>query len=146
MHQLSDVDLLHYFCGPTTRIHAEKSVTRRKHEGQDPNDQAEEGVALTLRFASGVIGTFILSDTVASPYNSESATGDDPTLPQTWFNQDEKQEVDVYRFFGTEGTLSVPDMSLVSHFRVQRFMDLCDRFPNSDSGALAARRRAGSRC
>lgn len=107
-----DVDLLHYFCGPTTRIHAEKSITRRKHNGQDPRDQAEEGVALTLRFASGAVGTFILSDTVASPYNSESATGDDPTLPQTWFNEKERQEVDIYRFFGTEGTLSVPDMSL----------------------------------
>lgn len=47
-------------------------------------------------------------------YNHESATGDDPSLPQTWFDEREKQEVDVYRFFRTEGTLSVPDMSLWS--------------------------------
>lgn len=66
MRWVSDIDLLHYFCGPTVRIHAEKSITRRTHDGHDPNDQAEEGVALTLRFASGIVGTFVLSDTVAS--------------------------------------------------------------------------------
>jgi hypothetical protein len=107
-----DIDLLHYFLGPTIRVRAEKSITRRKHEGQDSRDQAEEGVALTLKFASGVVGTFLMSDTVASPHNFEAATGDDPGLPQTWFNERERQEVDVYRFFGTEATLSVPDMTL----------------------------------
>ena len=106
-----DIDLLHYFFGPTIRVHAEKSITRRKHEGQDPDDLAEEGLALTLKFASGVVGTFTISDCVASPHNFESGAGDDPGLPQTWFNEADKQEVDVYRIFGTEATLSVPDMT-----------------------------------
>jgi predicted dehydrogenase len=79
-----DVDLLHYyFLGPTVRVHAEKSVSRRYHAGQDANDQVEEGAALILKFASGAPGTFLLSDSVASPHNSESATGDDTGLPQT---------------------------------------------------------------
>lgn len=146
VHQYSDIDLLHYFCGPTTRINAEKSITRRKHQGQDPNDQAEEGVALTLRFASGVVGTFLLSDTVASPYNSESATGDDPTLPQTWFNESERQEVDIYRFFGTEGTLSVPDMNLVSSIGLQHSAVNVLIIFNNRSGPLVARKRAGKQC
>jgi predicted dehydrogenase len=62
-----DIDLLHYVLGPTVRVHAEKSVSRRKHAGQDENDQAEEGAALILKFASGALGTFLLSDSVASP-------------------------------------------------------------------------------
>ena len=81
-----DIDLLHYFLGPTVRVHAEKSVSRRKHAGHDPNDQAEEGAALILKFASGAVETFLLSDTVASPHNSESATGVDPGLSQTVSN------------------------------------------------------------
>ncbi|KAK3710792.1 hypothetical protein LTR37_010016 [Vermiconidia calcicola] len=105
-----DIDLLHFFFGSTVRVHAEKSITRRTHEGQDPNDQAEEGLALVLRFASGVVGTFVISDCVASPHNFESAAGDDPGLPQTWYEED-KQEVNVYRIFGTDATLSVPDMT-----------------------------------
>ncbi|KAK3703716.1 hypothetical protein LTR37_014294 [Vermiconidia calcicola] len=105
-----DIDLLHYFFGPTVRVHAEQSITRRKHEGQDPDDQAEEGLALVLKFASGVVGTFVISDCVASPHNFESAAGDDPGLPQTWYEEG-KQEVDVYRIFGTDATLSVPDMT-----------------------------------
>jgi predicted dehydrogenase len=52
-----DIDLLHYVLGPTVRVHAEKSVSRRKHAGQDENDQAEEGAALILKFASGALGT-----------------------------------------------------------------------------------------
>lgn len=109
-----DIDLLHYFLGPTVRVHAEKTLTRRTHEGRNEGDQAEEGAALTLRFASGVVGTFVMSDTVASPHNFESAAGDDPGLPQTWFDKNARQEVDVYRIFGTAATLSIPDMTLWS--------------------------------
>jgi predicted dehydrogenase len=109
-----DIDLLHYFLAPTIRVHAEKSITRRKHDGQEAGDQAEEGVALTLKFASGVVGTFLMSETAASPHNFGAANGDDPGLPQTWFDEKAKQEVDVYRFFGTEVMLSVPDMTLWS--------------------------------
>ena len=85
-----DIDLLHYFFRPTVRVHAEQTMTRRKHEGQDPNDQAEEGLVMTLRFASGVVGTFTTSDCVASPHNFQSGAGDDPGLPQTLFNEAEK--------------------------------------------------------
>jgi predicted dehydrogenase len=74
-------------------------------------DRAEEGLALTLRFASGVVGTFTEADTVASPMNFENSTGDDPGCAQTWLNEDERREVDCYRIFGTEASLSLPDMT-----------------------------------
>lgn len=108
-----DVDLLHHFFGPIVKVHAEKAITRRRHDDKQPGqpDQAEEGLALTLRFASGIVGTFTVSDTVASPMNFENSTGDDPGCPQTWFDEPTKQEVDCYRIFGTEASLSFPDMT-----------------------------------
>lgn len=100
---IHDVDLMHYLFGPVTRIHAEKTLSRRPQDA----DSAEEGAAITMRFASGVVGTFILSDNVASPHSFEGGTGENPVLPKTG--------ADVYRIFGTKGTLSVPDMVLSTY-------------------------------
>ena len=60
-----------------------------------------------MRFASGVVGTFVLSDNVASPHSFEGGTGENPALARTG--------ADVYRIFGTKGTLSVPDMVLSTY-------------------------------
>lgn len=99
---IHEIDLMHYLFGPIIRVHAEKTLSQR---GQD--HEAEEGAALTLRFKSGVVGTFIMTDHAPSPYNFESGTGENPLIPKTW--------MDFYRVFGTEGTLSVPDMNLWSY-------------------------------
>lgn len=69
-------------------------MSQRGHE-------AEEGAAILLRFASGVVGTFILSDATPSPHFFESATGENPIIP--------KAGKDIYRIFGSNGTLSVGD-------------------------------------
>jgi predicted dehydrogenase len=97
---IHEVDLLQHLLGPVTRIHAEKAISTRSK----PNDAeaAEEGAAITLRFASGVVGTFIISDNVPSPHSFEQGTGENPLLPFSG--------ADVYRIFGTNGTLSFPDM------------------------------------
>lgn len=100
---IHEIDLMHYLFGPVTRIHAEKTLSRRPQEA----DAAEEGAAITLRFASGVVGAFILSDNVASPHSFEGGTGENPLLAKTGS--------DVYRIFGTKGTLSVPDMVLSTY-------------------------------
>lgn len=94
---IHDVDLLQYLFGPITRVHAEKTLSQRGHD-------AEEGAAILLRFASGVVGTFICLDAAPSPYNFEAATGENPLFP--------KAGKDVYRIFGSEGTLSVGDMEM----------------------------------
>jgi predicted dehydrogenase len=93
---IHEVDLLHHFFGPIVRVHAEKTPSKRGYE-------AEEGAALTFRFKSGVVGTFLISDNVPSPYNFESGTGENPLIPKV-------DNVDFYRIFGTNATLSVPDM------------------------------------
>jgi predicted dehydrogenase len=94
---IHEIDILQFLFGPVTRVHAEQTISQR-------NFPAEEGAAIILRFKSGVLGTFILSDALPSPYNFESGTGENPLIPHTG--------QDVYRIFGTEGVLSVPDMKL----------------------------------
>lgn len=100
INMIHEVDLLHYLFGPITRVHAEKTVSQRGFD-------AEEGAALTLRFKSGVVGSFLISDNVASPHNFEAGTGENPLIPRSG--------QDFYRVFGTDATLSVPDMSIWSH-------------------------------
>jgi predicted dehydrogenase len=97
---IHEIDLLQYLFGPVTRIHAEQAASKRS----DPDDTeaAEEGAAICMRFASGVVGTFVISDNVPSPHSFEQGTGENPLLPSSG--------ADVYRIFGTNGTLSFPDM------------------------------------
>ncbi|KAI0593870.1 hypothetical protein F4775DRAFT_468147 [Biscogniauxia sp. FL1348] len=100
INMVHEVDILHFLFGPIARVHAEKIAPRRGHE-------AEEGAALTFRFRSGLVGTFLLSDHTPSPYNFESGTGENPLIPKTGR--------DFYRIFGTDGSLSVPDMTIWSY-------------------------------
>lgn len=92
---IHDIDILQSWLGPIVRVFAEKTISQRDHP-------AEEGAAITLKFANGIVGTFVLSDAVVSPHNFESGTGENPTIPATG--------LDSYRIFGTEGSLSFPDM------------------------------------
>ncbi|KAF2019744.1 NAD(P)-binding protein [Aaosphaeria arxii CBS 175.79] len=94
---IHEVDILHYLFGPIVRVYAEKCLSQRGYA-------AEEGAAITLRFASGMVGTFICSDAVVSPHNFEAGTGENPTIP--------KVGEDFYRVFGSEGSLSVPAMTV----------------------------------
>ncbi|KAM9874756.1 hypothetical protein VDGL01_11199 [Verticillium dahliae] len=76
INMVHEVDLLHFLFGPITSVHAEKTLSQRGFE-------ADEGAALTLRFRSGVVGSFVLADT------------------------------DFYRIPGTDGSLGVPDMRIM---------------------------------
>ncbi|RAO72393.1 uncharacterized protein BHQ10_008405 [Talaromyces amestolkiae] len=98
---IHEVDLLQYLIGPIQRVYAEKALSIRSHE-------AEEGLSLTLRFQSGVVGTFLALDNVASPFNIEAGTGENQEL-YPFSGQD------CYRIFGTSGTLSIPDNKLWSY-------------------------------
>ncbi|KIL85509.1 hypothetical protein FAVG1_11467 [Fusarium avenaceum] len=100
INMIHEIDLLHYLFGPIVRVHAEKTISQRGFE-------AEEGAALTLRFKSGVVGSFLVSDSLPSPYNFESGTGENPLIP--------KAGQDFYRIFGTDAVLSVPDMTTWSY-------------------------------
>ncbi|KAL4894068.1 hypothetical protein BDV59DRAFT_201378 [Aspergillus ambiguus] len=101
-----DIDLLHYLFGPIVRIHAERTLPQRP----SPPHDAEEGAALTLRFASGVVGTFLVCDATPSPHSFEAGTGENPMIPKVG-----AAGGDFYRIFGSEASLSVPDMTRWSY-------------------------------
>lgn len=90
-----EIDNLRYLFGDIDRIYAEKGMSTRGYE-------VEETVVMTMRFDSGIVGTFIISDCSASPYNWESATGESPYIP--------KLGQPVYTILGTKGSLSLPEL------------------------------------
>ncbi|KAH6671690.1 hypothetical protein B0J14DRAFT_639684 [Halenospora varia] len=99
---IHEVDLLQYLLGPIVFVSA---LETPKTRGFD----AEEGAAILMRFKSGVVGTFILSDAVPTPWNFEAGTGENPTIPKV-------EGVDgFYRIMGTNGSLSVPDLTRWSY-------------------------------
>lgn len=99
-----DIDLLQHFAGSRiVRLWVTATSRRREFDDVAENDKVEEGAAVMLQFANGVVGTFLLSDNVASPYSWEAGTGD----PKIYAKAD--IPVDCYRLFGTKGTLSLPD-------------------------------------
>ena len=94
---IHDIDNLRYLFGDIARIYAESCNAIRRYP-------VEDTVAITIRFRNGVLGTIVTSDVVASPYNFESATGENPLI----FTAAQ----DCYRIFGTEATLNFPEMTL----------------------------------
>jgi predicted dehydrogenase len=94
---IHDIDNLRYLFGDVARIYAESDNAIRGYP-------VEDTAAILIRFRSGVLCTVVTSDVVASPYNFESATGENPLLYAA--NQD------CYRIFGTEASLSFPEMTL----------------------------------
>jgi predicted dehydrogenase len=105
-----DVDLLQYLFGAIVRVHAEKVTPQR-----GPQHEADEGAALTLRFASGVVGTFLVCDATPSPYNFESGTGENVNIPQMLKQSEGSPSTGFYQIFGSDASLSVPDMTRWSY-------------------------------
>lgn len=94
---IHEIDLLQFLIGRISRVYAEKAPSTRGYT-------AEEGIALTLRFDNGAIGTFLALDNASSPYTFEQATGEFTYHPYTG--------QDCYRIFGRQGTLNVPKNEL----------------------------------
>ncbi len=97
---IHDVDLIRHLCGDVERVHAEVGHAARGHE-------VEDTAVVTLRLASGALGTITASDAAPSPWGWEQATGENPGIPQTGRNP--------YRLLGTEGSLGFPRLDLWRH-------------------------------
>lgn len=65
----------------------------------------EDTVALSLRFAGGALGSFLLSDCAASARSWEHTARENPAYPHL-------DDEDCYHVAGTHGSLSVPTMRL----------------------------------
>ncbi|KAL4976329.1 oxidoreductase family, NAD-binding Rossmann fold-domain-containing protein [Aspergillus desertorum] len=106
---IHDIDVLQFLFGPVIRVFAEGTPPQRVRENAEHT--AEEGCGVTLRFASGIVGTFLICDATPSPLNFEMGTRENLTIPPAPLGS----ASDRYRIFGTRASLSVPDMTRWSY-------------------------------
>ncbi|EJL82176.1 putative dehydrogenase [Polaromonas sp. CF318] len=98
---IHEMDNLRYLCGELESVHAFASNAVRQFA-------VEDTAVMTLKFASGVLGTFTLSDTVASPRSWEQTSGEN-TAYARYASQD------CYFIAGTRGSLAVPTLQAWTH-------------------------------
>ncbi len=96
-----DLDLLRHLCGEITEIQAMQSSHARGLE-------VEDTVSLSVRFESGAVGSFFASDAGVSPWGWDQSTEETMAFP---FVPDGV----AYRFVGTRGALSVPNLAKYSY-------------------------------
>lgn len=97
---IHELDMLRYTCGEILSVSAETANSVQEFDKEDV-------AALVVRFETGVLGTFILSDQTNSPWSWELATGENPSFPAT--------EQNAMRFMGTEASLEFPNLVLWKH-------------------------------
>lgn len=103
LNMIHEVHNLRMLCGEVVAVQAMASHAIRHFP-------VEDTVSMNLRFASGALASFMLSDTAASPRSWEQTSRENPayaTYP----------DEDCYVIIGTHGSLSVPTMRLRTYPR-----------------------------
>jgi len=101
INMIHEVHNLRMLCGDIVAVQAFKSNATRGFA-------VEDTVAINLRFASGVLGTFMLSDTAACARSWEQTSQENKAYPSY-------DDEDCYVISGTQGSLSVPTMRLKTY-------------------------------
>ena len=101
LNMIHEVHNLRMLCGGIIAVQAFSSNATRGFP-------VEDTVAINLRFASGVLGTFLLSDTAGSPKSWEQTSQENKSYPTY-------PDEDCYVVAGTFGSLAVPTMRLKTY-------------------------------
>ena len=99
-----DIDLIRHLCGEIAEVQAQATPSSRGYENE------EVAVAL-LRFVNGAVGTVSVSDGIVAPWSWEFTSREYPIYPFTGQS--------AYQIGGTQGSLSIPDLSLWTHDQVR---------------------------
>lgn len=105
LNMIHEVHNLRMLCGEIIAVQAFASDAVRGFA-------VEDTVAINLRFASGALGTFMLSDTAASPRSWEQTSQENKAYPTY-------EDEDCYVIAGTDGSLSIPTMRLKTYPRAE---------------------------
>jgi predicted dehydrogenase len=105
LNMIHEVHNLRMLCGDIVAVQAFASHATRGFP-------VEDTVAINLRFASGALGTFMLSDTAACPRSWEQTSQENKAY-STYPDED------CYVIAGTFGSLSVPTMRLKSYAKAE---------------------------
>ncbi|MDO9145183.1 Gfo/Idh/MocA family protein [Rhodoferax sp.] len=105
INMIHEVHNLRMLCGDIVAVQAFASHATRGFA-------VEDTVAINLRFASGVLGTFMLSDTAACARSWEQTSQEN----KAYASYDDE---DCYVITGTNGSLSVPTMRLKTYPRLE---------------------------
>ncbi|WP_141014818.1 Gfo/Idh/MocA family protein [Nocardioides sambongensis] len=101
INMIHEIDDLRALCGDITAVQATSSSATRGFE-------VEDTVAMTLTFASGALGSFLLSDAAASGRSWELTSGENAAYPR-------QADENCYEVAGTTGALSIPSMTVRSY-------------------------------
>ena len=101
LNLIHDVTHLQSLVGEVVRVQATTSNAIRGFP-------VEDTAAIVLTFANGALGTFLLSDTAASPRSWEQTSRENTTYAHA-------ADEDCYHLAGTTGSLSVPTMRLTRY-------------------------------
>ena len=103
LNMIHEVHNLRILCGEIVAVQAFASHAARGFA-------VEDTVAISLQFASGALGTFMLSDTAACARSWEQTSQENKAYPSY-------DDEDCYVVTGTRGSLSIPTMRLKTYPR-----------------------------
>jgi predicted dehydrogenase len=95
INAIHDIDCLRMLCGDVETVSAVASNQTRQFA-------VEDTAGAVLHFASGAIGTLLVSDTVSAPWNWETGSHENANRPHDIEN--------AYLVAGTKGSIAVPHL------------------------------------